>query len=114
MHVNVPVARKHAALWLQRILQLDCEHKLIHRKVMQTCMSRMHKALHNDNTDESNAEFQQVYQLFAPAAQPIAALVLFGQERPAVFAFMANHEFALYNHEAKAKMTLDLLCEPLA
>ena len=114
MHVNVPVARKHAALWLQRILQLDCEHKLIHRKVMQTCMSRMHKALHGDNTDESNAEFQQVYQLFAPAAQPIAALVLFGHERPAVFAFMANHEFALYNHEAKAKMTLDLLCEPLA
>ena len=113
MHVNVPVARKHAALWLQRILQLDCEHKLIHRKIMQTCMSRMHEALHCDNTDESNTDFQKVYQLFAPAAQPIAALVLFGQERPAVFAFMANHEFALYNHEAKAKMTLDLLCEPL-
>ena len=114
MHVNVPVARKHAALWLQRILQLDCEHKLIHRKVMQTCMSRMREALHCDNTDESNAEFQNVYQLFAPAAQPIAALVLFGHEMPAVFAFMANHEFSLYNHEAKAKMTLDLLCEPLA
>ena len=113
MHIDASNARKHAALWLQRIVQLECEHKHLHRQVMKTCLEQVHHALKSDNTTVTDAALNKIHQLFSPAVRPLSAFVLFGQQQPAVFAFMKNmdnKEFKLFDAEAKAKLTIDLLC----
>ena len=113
-YTTAAAPRKHAALWLHRILQMDCEHKILHRNVMQLCMKTINKAVQTNNTNDTDPVVQRVFNLFTSDTQPLAALVLFGKEQPGVFGFMSRmHQpgFALYNHEAKAEMTLDLMCK---
>jgi hypothetical protein len=112
----ISTPRKHAALWLQRIMQMDCKHKFLHQNVMKKCIRIVKNALHSNNTQRTNPDMLCVYNLFSPDVQPLAALVLFGQEQPAVFEFMSRlnaPNFVLYNQVNKAVFTMNLLCRPL-
>jgi len=113
-YTDTAASRKHAALWLQRILQMDREHKILHRNVMELCMKKINNAVRTNDTRDTDLQVQRVFSLFTSEIQPLAALVLFGKEQPGVFGFMSRMhqpDFALYNHEAKTEMTLDLMCK---